>query len=305
MKVVFLGTPDFAVNVLNSIYNSNHEIVGVVTQPDRKVGRKGIITPCQVKSQAINLNLPVFSFEKISKEGVETLKSLNADVFVTCAYGQILSQEILDIAKYGVINVHASLLPKYRGSAPIQGAIINGDKTTGVTIMKTSLGVDAGDIILQEELSIDGNYVDELFDRLSILGAKMIVKALDLIESGKATYIKQDENLAVHVKMIKKEDGLIDFTKSAEQIVNLVKGLSVWPVAYTYYEGKMLKIYKASAVSGEKSCGEVAISDIKQGLFIGTANGLLKVEEVQLEGSKKMPIKDFLLGKKIAVGYRF
>ena len=175
MKVVFLGTPEFSVNVLNSIYNSSHEIVGVVTQPDRKVGRKGIITPCQVKVQAQNLNLPVFSFEKISAEGVELLKSLKADIFVTCAYGQILSQQILDIAPHGVINVHASLLPKYRGSAPIQWAIINGDKTTGVTIMQTALGVDSGDIILQEELSIDGNYVDELFSRLSTLGASLIV----------------------------------------------------------------------------------------------------------------------------------
>ena len=305
MKVVFLGTPDFAVGVLNSIYNSSHEIVGVVTQPDRKVGRKAIITPCQVKTQALNLNLPVYSFEKISTDGVELLKSLNADVFVTCAYGQILSQEILDIAPHGVINVHASLLPKYRGSAPIQWSIINGDDVTGVTIMKTTLGVDAGDIILQEELSINGNYVDELFERLSILGADLIVKALDLIEKGDAKYIKQDETKAIHVKMLKKEDGLIDFAKTATQIANLVKGLSVWPTAYTYYDGKMLKIYKATAIDGNANCGEVVVSDAKLGLVIGTGEGLLKVEELQLEGSKKMPIKDFLFGKKIPLGYRF
>ena len=305
MKVVFLGTPEFSVNVLNSIYNSSHEIVGVVTQPDRKVGRKGIITPCQVKVQAQNLNLPVFSFEKISAEGVELLKSLKADIFVTCAYGQILSQQILDIAPYGVINVHASLLPKYRGSAPIQWAIINGDKTTGVTIMQTALGVDSGDIILQEELSIDGNYVDELFSRLSTLGASLIVKALDLIESGKATYTKQDESKVVHVKMISKNDGLIDFSKSAINVVNLVKGLCTWPTAFTYYEGKMLKIYKATAIDGKGNEGEVVDSNAKTGLLIGTSDGLVSVEEVQLEGGKKMPIKDFLLGKKIQVGYRF
>ena len=305
MKVVFLGTPEFSVNVLNSIYNSSHEIVGVVTQPDRKVGRKGIITPCQVKVQAQNLNLPVFSFEKISAEGVELLKSLKADIFVTCAYGQILSQQILDIAPYGVINVHASLLPKYRGSAPIQWSIINGDKTTGVTIMQTALGVDSGDIILQEELSIDGNYVDELFSRLSTLGASLIVKALDLIESGKATYTKQDESKVVHVKMISKNDGLIDFSKSAINVVNLVKGLCTWPTAFTYYEGKMLKIYKATAIDGKGNVGEVVDSNAKTGLLIGTSDGLVSVEEVQLEGGKKMPIKDFLLGKKIQVGYRF
>lgn len=305
MKVVFLGTPEFSVNVLKSIYNSSHEIVGVVTQPDRKVGRKGIITPCQVKVQAKNLNLPVFSFEKISTDGVDVLKSLNADIFVTCAYGQILSQQILDIAPKGVINVHASLLPKYRGSSPIQWSIINGDKTTGVTIMKTALGVDTGDIILQEELSINGNYVDELFSRLSTLGASLIVKALDLIESGSETYTKQDDTKAVHVKMISKNDGLIDFSKSATEIVNLVKGLSVWPTAFTFYEGKMLKIYKASAIKGKGNSGEVVVSDAKNGLVIATGNGLVLVEEVQLEGSKKMPIKDFLLGKKIQVGYRF
>ena len=305
MKVVFLGTPEFSVNVLNSIYNSSHEIVGVVTQPDRKVGRKGIITPCQVKVQAQNLNLPVFSFEKISAEGVDLLKSLKADIFVTCAYGQILSQQILDIAPYGVINVHASLLPKYRGSAPIQWAIINGDKTTGVTIMQTALGVDSGDIILQEELSIDGNYVDELFSRLSTLGASLIVKALDLIESGKATYTKQDESKVVHVKMISKNDGLIDFSKSAINVVNLVKGLCTWPTAFTCYEGKMLKIYKATAIDGKGNVGEVVDSNAKTGLLIGTSDGLVSVEEVQLEGGKKMPIKDFLLGKKIQVGYRF
>ena len=305
MNVVFLGTPEFSVNVLNSIYNSSHEIVGVVTQPDRKVGRKGIITPCQVKVQAMNLNLPVFSFEKISTDGVDLLKSLNADIFVTCAYGQILSQQILDIAPKGVINVHASLLPKYRGSSPIQWSIINGDKTTGVTIMKTALGVDTGDIILQEELSINGCYVDELFSRLSTLGASLIVKALDLIESGTETYTKQDDTKAVHVKMISKNDGLIDFSKSAIEIVNLVKGLSVWPTAFTFYEGKMLKIYKASAIEGKANLGEVVVSDAKKGLIIGTSDGLVLVEEVQLEGSKKMPIKDFLLGKKIQVGYRF
>ncbi len=305
MRVVFLGTPDFAVGVLNSIHASSHQIVGVITQPDRKVGRKAIITPCQVKSQALLLNLPVFSFEKISREGVETLKSLNPDILVTCAYGQILSQEILDLAPHGVINVHASLLPKYRGSAPIQWAIINGDKTTGVTIMQTALGVDSGDIVLQKELEINGDYVDTLFNRLSNLGAKLIVEALDLIETGKATFTKQDESQAVHVKMIKKEDGLIDFNKSAVEIVNLIKGLSVWPVAFTNYEGKMLKIYKASVVGGIGNAGEVVCSDTKQGLLIGTSQGLLKVDELQIEGSKKMPIKDFLLGKKIPVGYRF
>ena len=197
MRVVFLGTPDFAVLALRAINSSKHQVVGVVTQPDRPVGRKGIITPCATKVEALNLNLQVFSYEKISKEGVQDIKNLNADILVTCAFGQILSQEILDIAKHGVINIHASLLPKYRGSAPIQYSIINGDSKTGVTIMQTELGVDTGDILMQESIDIlENETAGELFDRLSVLGAEMIVKALDDIENNKIAPIKQDEEKA-------------------------------------------------------------------------------------------------------------
>ena len=306
MNIVFMGTPDFAVKALREIYNSNHKILAVVTQPDKPVGRKAIITPCCVKVEAQNLNLKTLSYEKISKEGVEDLKALNPDVLVTCAYGQILSKEILDIAKYGIINVHASLLPKYRGSSPIQWSIINGEKQTGVTIMQTSLGVDTGDIIMQKSLDIlENEKVDSLFDRLSTLGSQMIVEALNDIEKGTATYTKQDENLATHTKMIKKEDGKIDFTKSASEIVNLVRGLYSWPVAYTFLGDKMLKIYSAKEVEQSGACGEVLLSDYKQGLIIATGKNAILVEEVQLQGGKKMLIKDFLLGNKISVGYKF
>ncbi len=303
MKVVFLGTPDFSVGVLNAIYNSSHEIIAVVTQPDRKVGRKGILTPSKVKVQAQSLHLKVLTYEKISKEGVTDLKNLNPDIMVTCAYGQILSQEILDIAKYGVINVHASLLPKYRGSSPIQWALINGEKQTGITIMQTAKGVDTGDIILQEKLDIlDNEYVESLFNRLSKLGASLIVKALDDIENNRATFTPQNHELATHVKMIEKKDAFINFNDTATNIVNKIRGLSSWPTCYTIYQGKMLKIYKAIEVLGDFKAGEVADSDSKSGLIIGTSKNAIQVEELQLEGSKKMQTKEFLLGRNILVG---
>ncbi len=306
MNIVFMGTPDFAVKALREIYNSNHKILAVVTQPDKPVGRKAIITPCCVKVEAQNLNLKTLSYEKISKTGVEDLKALNPDVIVTCAYGQILSKEILDIPKYGVINIHASLLPKYRGSAPIQWAIINGEKQTGVTIMQTALGVDTGDILMQESTDI-GEYetAGELFERLSNIGAKLIVKALNELENGTLTPLMQNEQDATHVKMLSKSDGLIDFNKSAREIVNLIHGLNPWPCAFTYLDGKMLKIFKAEVINESGDIGKVLSSDIQNGLIIGTKQGSIKVKELQLEGSKRLDVKQFLLGKKIPIGYTF
>ncbi|MBR3804182.1 MAG: methionyl-tRNA formyltransferase [Clostridia bacterium] len=304
MKLIFLGTPDFAVPVLRAINNSKHEILAVVTQPDRPVGRKAIITPCAVKSEALNLGLKVLSYEKIRLEGVEDLRALNPDIMVTCAFGQILSQEILDIAKRGVINVHASLLPKYRGSAPIQYSVINGDSETGVTIMQTGLEVDSGDILLQSSLKIgEDETAGELFDRLSILGADMIVDALDKIERGEITPIKQDHSKATHVKMLRKEDGVIDFSKPAIEIKNLIRGLNPWPIAFTRYEDKTLKIFKAKVVDGSGVAGEVISSD--KTIIVATGDKALEIEELQLEGSKRMSAKEFLLGRKIPVGYRF
>lgn len=304
MKLIFLGTPDFAVPVLRAINNSKHEILAVVTQPDRPVGRKAIITPCAVKSEALNLGLKVLSYEKIRLEGVEDLRALNPDIMVTCAFGQILSQEILDIAKHGVINVHASLLPKYRGSAPIQYSVINGDSETGVTIMQTGLEVDSGDILLQSSLNIgEDETAGELFDRLSILGADLIVCALDKIERGEITPIKQDHSKATHVKMLRKEDGVIDFSKPAIEIKNLIRGLNPWPIAFTRYEDKTLKIFKAKVVDGSGVAGEVLSSD--KTIIIATGDKALEIEELQLEGSKRMSAKEFLLGRKIPVGYRF
>ena len=303
MRIVFLGTPDFAVKPLEAIINSRHEVLAVVTQPDKPVGRKGIITPCDVKVFAQSKGVKTLSYNKIRLEGVEDLKALNPDIMVTCAYGQILSKEILEIAKHGVINIHASLLPKYRGSAPIQWAIINGEKQTGVTIMQTDVGVDTGDIIKAVSLDIlETETAGELFDRLSELGAKTIVSVLDDIENGNITKTKQDEAKATHVGMLKKEDGKLDFNKSTLDIINLIRGLNPWPIAFTYLKGKTLKVYSASQVDGSGKAGEVLFADVKNGLIVATGDGAIKINELQLEGSKKMTARDFLVGNKLEKG---
>ncbi|MBR6737660.1 MAG: methionyl-tRNA formyltransferase [Clostridia bacterium] len=302
MKVIYFGTPDFAVKPLERIIESNHQVVAVVTQPDKPVGRKAIVTPCQVKAFALEKGLNVLSYDKVSVQGVNDLKNLNADIMVTCAYGQILSQEVLNITKHGVINVHASLLPKYRGSSPIQWSIINGDKVTGVTVMQTALGVDTGDILLQKQLEIGKTETaGELFERLSVLGAELIVEALNQIERGEITPVKQNDALATHVSMLKKENGRLDFSKSSESLYNLIRGLNPWPVAFTTYEGKTLKVYSASIDSRTGNAGEVISSNGE--LVVACLVGSLVFNDIQLEGSKKMTAKEFLLGRKIPVGY--
>lgn len=305
MKIVYLGTPDFAVKPLENILKSKHEVLAVVTQPDKPVGRKAIITPCDVKCFALKNGLKTLSYNKIRVEGVDDLKALNPDIMVTCAYGQILSREILDIPKYGIINIHASLLPKYRGSSPIQWAIINGEKKTGVTIMQTEEGVDTGGIISQIETEILPNETaGELFDRLSVLGAEIIVETLDKIETGNYTITSQNHQLATHTTMLKKQDGVIDFTKSASEIVNLVRGLNPWPVAYTYLGGKTLKIYSASTVELKGNAGEILAYDKVNGFVVGTGDNSIKINELQLEGGKKMSVADFMLGRKLSVGQK-
>ena len=261
-----------------------------------------------VKQLAVQNGLKVLQYNKIRLEGVDDLKSLNADIMVTCAFGQILSQEIIDIAPHGIINVHASLLPKYRGASPIQWAILNGDKKTGVTIMKTEAGIDTGDIISVCETSINAEETaGELFDRLSLIGANLLVKTLDDIEQGKAIFTPQDHTLATHVKMLKKEDGIIDFSKNSETIFNHVRGMNPWPCAYTFLNGKMLKVFKATVISScEDSnglpCGSVLQANSKQGLIVKTGDGAIRLCVIQVEGGKRLNDVDYLLGHKIPVG---
>lgn len=303
MRIVFMGTPDFAVKPLKALIESKHEVVAVVCQPDKPVGRKAIITECPVKVEAKANGIPVYQFNKIRVDGVETLKSLNADIMITCAYGQILSQEILDITKFGVLNIHASLLPKYRGAAPIQYAVINGDRVTGVTIMKTALGIDSGDIISVKEVAIDEDETaGELFDRLSDVGATLIVDTLDDYFDGKITPVKQDESKATVVKMLSKEDGKIDFNNSAITIKNLVRGLNPWPVAFATFDGKMIKIFSCEVVDFSGKSGEVLFADTKNGLIVACGDKAIKILEIQMEGAKRMLASDFILGRKLIKG---
>ena len=308
MKVVYLGTPDFAVLPLKKLLTAGHEIVAVVTQPDKPKGRHGTPVFSPVKQIAVENSLNVLQYDKIRVEGVQDLKDLNADIFVTCAFGQILSQEIIDIPKYGILNIHASLLPKYRGAAPIQWAIINGDEYTGVTIMKTEAGIDTGDTLISKAVKIgDKETAGELFDRLSVVGAELIVDALDLIDSGKAVFVQQDDTASTHVKMLKKEDGNIDWSASSKSIDCLVRGMNPWPSAYTYYGGKIIKIWSIEICQTERSdvCGQILTSDRKNGIIVSTGDGAVKIKELQLEGSKRMSADAFLLGRNFTVGEVF
>lgn len=302
MKIVYLGTPDFAVEPLKAIYESGkHDILAVVTNPDKPVGRKRILTECPVKKFASKCGLSVLNYDKIKVEGVEDLRSLQPDIMVTCAFGQILSQEILDIPKYGVINIHASLLPKYRGASPIHYAIKNGETVTGITIMKTDIGIDTGDIILQKSVSIGENETcGELFDRLSVLGAEAVLDALARIESNTVEYKKQDEELATYTHMIKKEDAKIDWTLTAEEIVNTVRAFNPAPVAYTIFQEQQLKIFKAEQSCGSGRGGEVISVDGK--LEVACGKNSILIERLQKAGGNPMDVKDFLRGCRLNQG---
>ncbi len=303
MKLVFLGTPDFAVKSLEAIIKSKHEILAVVTQPDKPVGRKAILTPSPVKVCALNNGLNVLQYNKISKEGIQDLKNLNPDIMVTCAFGQILSQEVIDIPRLGIINVHASLLPKYRGAAPIQYSILNGDKETGVTIMQTEIGIDTGDILAVSKTSIGENETaGELFDRLSDIGASLIVETLDKLEKNEIIPIKQDHSKATVVKMIKKEDAQIDWSKDGKTIKHLVLGMNPWPIAFTFIFGEKLKIFKCESIEGNFDEAGTVVKVDKNSFSVSCGNGAIEIQELQLEGGKRMSAHDFLLGRKIAIG---
>ena len=295
MRIIFLGTPDFSVGCLDALINSKHDVIAVVTQPDKARNRM-VVSFSPVKQRALDSNIQVLQYDKIRLQGVDDLKKLNPDLMVTCAYGQIISQEILDIPKYGVINVHASLLPKYRGSAPIQWAIINGEKETGITIMQTALGVDSGDIILQEKVAIkDGETAGELFDDLAKIAPSVLMKAIGQIENGKATYTKQNENESTHYPMLKKEDGHINWSEDGKNIINKILGFNPWPSAYGIIDSKIFKIYKGEFVKDDhnKTFGLVD----KDKVYCG--GGYIKLLDVQIEGKKRMTFDEFSRGYSI------
>ena len=311
MKIVFMGTPDFAAKSLEELIKANYDIKAVVTNPDRPKGRgmKMLYTP--VKEVAISKNIPIFQPEKVKNniEFINNLKEINPDVICVVAYGKILPKEILDIPKFGCINVHASLLPKYRGAAPIQWAILNGDKETGVTTMYMDVGMDTGDMILTEKVKIrEDETTGELWDRLSKIGGNLLVETLKQIENGIAPRIPQGDDFTM-APMLDKQMSKIDWeNKTAEEITNLVRGLNPIMGAYTYLNGKKIKFWKVEVAKNigydENNIkifknGTVIISDPRDGIFIKTKKGILRVLEIQGENAKKMPIQDFLRGNKI------
>ncbi len=299
MRVVFMGTPDFSVPALERIA-TEHEVVAVVTQKDKPKGRGMSVSYTPVKESALKLNIPVLQPDKVKEESfVEELKKLNPDVIVVIAFGQILSNDILTLPKYGCINVHASLLPKYRGAAPIQWAVIDGEEKSGVCTMKMDEGLDTGDIIDVDEITLDPKETGgSLFDKLSKLGGELILKTLQNLEFGKATFIKQDDSKSTYAKKMTKELGHIDFTKDAESIERLIRGLNPWPSAFTYLDGKVMKIWDADVVDAGGVPGTV-ISEDKDSFVIATGSKALKVNELQLEGKKRMKASDFLNGRSI------
>ena len=305
MKIVFMGTPDFAVGTLEAIIEAGHEVLLVVTQPDKPKGRSGALQFTPVKECALAHGIEVFQPTKIRlEENVEFLRKYDADIFVVAAFGQILPKSILEMPKHGCINVHASLLPKYRGAAPIQWAVINGDAVTGVTIQQMDIGVDTGDIIVIKELAIaEDETGGGLFDKLAVVGAEACVEALEQIANGTATRTPQNHEEATHVSMISKEFGIIDWNKSAVEIERLIRGLNPWPSAYTKLGDKTFKIWKASVIEENSNEKPGCVSKItKDGLEVQTGEGVLSLLEVQLEGKKRMDAGAFLRGYQVEVG---
>ena len=311
MKIVFMGTPDFAEKSLEAVYNAGHEILAVVTNPDRPKGRGMKMVASPVKEFAVSKELKIYQPEKVRKniEFIEEIKALEPDVICVVAYGKILPKEILEIPKLGCINVHGSLLPKYRGAAPIQWAVINGEKVTGVTTMYMDVGMDTGDMILKEETEIaPDETTGELWDRLAQIGADLLVKTLEQIENKTAPRIPQGEDFSM-APMLDKEMSKIDWeSKTAQEIKNLVRGLNPIMGTYSYLNGKKIKIWKVDVVeanSEDTRNGTVLKSDSKDGLYIKAKDGVIKVLEIQGENAKRMNIQDFLRGNQIEVGSIF
>ena len=316
MKVIFMGTPDFSVGTLEMLIQAGHEIVLVVTQPDKPKGRGKSMQFPPVKEAALAHGLEVYQPKRVRELAcIEYLKKQERDVIVVVAFGQILPKEILEMPRYGCVNVHASLLPKYRGAAPIQWAVINGEKITGVTTMRMDEGLDTGDMILKEEVTLKEDETGgSLFERLAQVGAELCIKTLKVMEQGTAVYTSQNQEEATYTTMIKKQLGEIDWTKSAQEIERFVRGLNPWPSAYTYLEGKTLKIWKAfvkeETISAVKSSLEInqgidsgtIVNITKDSIEVQTGQGILVLKEIQLEGKKRMCVDAFLRGFHLEIG---
>lgn len=307
MRIVFMGTPDFAVGTLEELIKAGHEIIGVVTQPDKPKGRGKTLMPTPVKGVALKHQIPVYQPKKVpEKEFTEALRNLSPDVIVVAAFGQIITKEILEIPRFGCINVHASLLPAYRGAAPIQWAVINGEKESGVTIMQMDEGLDTGDMIDKVVVPLAQDETGgSLFDKLSQAGARLCVKVLKDLEEGKAVREKQpEESTTPYASMISKKMGEINWSQSAGSIEQLIRGLDPWPSAYTKLQGKTLKLWKARVVEEKQEKGRPGevVQVEKEAFFVQTGEGILKIEELQMEGKKRMDTGAFLRGFQLTCG---
>ena len=301
MKIIYMGTPDFAVPALKALASSEHEVCAVFTQPDKPRGRKMILTPPDVKVCAQSLNIPVYQPESMKNgDALEIINQYNPDVIVVAAYGKILPIAVLDAPKFGCVNIHGSLLPKYRGAAPIQQSVLNGDRVTGITTMLMDVGLDTGDILLTEETEIGENETSgELFDRLAVLGGELILKTLSALEKGEITPKKQDESLATHTSKIDKSLCPIDFSKSASEVHNKVRGLNPWPVATTKICGKNVKVYSTKLCPKSGKIGEVLST---KPLIVACGEKSVEILELQPEGKKRMTADAFLAGHKLEIG---
>lgn len=301
MKIIYMGTPDFAVPALKSLASSKHDVCAVFTQPDKPRGRKMILTPPDVKVCAQSLDIPVYQPESMKNgDALEIIGRYNPDVIVVAAYGKILPKAVLDAPKFGCVNIHGSLLPKYRGAAPIQQSVLNGDRVTGITTMLMDVGLDTGDILLTEETEIGENETSgELFDRLAELGGKLVLKTLSALEKGEITPKKQDESIATHTSKIDKSLCPIDFSKSAFEVHNKVRGLNPWPVATTKIGGKNVKVYSTRLCQKSGKSGEVLST---KPLVVGCGDKSVEILELQPEGKKRMTADAFLAGHKLEIG---
>lgn len=303
LRLVFMGTPHFAAASLQKLIDRGEKVVAAVTQPDRPKGRGQKLLASPVKALASAHGIPVLQPARVrTPESIDAMRELNPDLIVVVAFGQILPKALLEIPRHGCINVHASLLPRYRGAAPINWCIIEGGTETGVTTMQMDVGLDTGDMLLKKTTSIGPDEdAQALYDRLALISAEALAETLDLAASGRLTPEKQDDRLASYAPMLKKEDGCIDWDREPQTIRNLVRGLTPWPGAYTFLEGKTLKIYRCRVAGGSGVPGTVLQAD-RSGLVVACQGGGLLIEELQLEGKKRLSAKDFLAGYNIKPG---
>ena len=303
-----MGTPDFSVQILEKIIEAGHEVLLVVTQPDKPKGRGNAMQFPPVKECALAHGLPVFQPKRIREDAsVEYLKKFDMDIIIVAAFGQILPRSILDMGKYGCVNVHASLLPKYRGAAPIQWAVINGDEITGVTTMRMDTGIDTGDMIAKKQVRIaEDETGGSLFDKLAAAGAELCVETMDMLENHTAEFTPQNHDASTHTKMITKDLGDIDWKKPAVEIERLIRGLNPWPSAFTHLNNKTFKIWRAKVVDSENGFAPGSVCAVsKKELVVQTGEGALSLLEVQLEGKKRMDIESFLRGCPVEQGTMF